>query len=40
MVIKEMKETMKLCCRDQVPFLSDMAALFLIMIAILALVRS
>lgn len=40
MVMKKMKETMKLCCRDQVPLLSDVAALFLILIAVLALVRS
>jgi len=35
-----MKEAMKLCCRDHVPFISDIAAIYLILIAILALVRS
>lgn len=40
MVIRKMRKNMKLCCRDHVPFISDIAALYLIMIAILGLVRS
>ncbi len=40
MGVRKTKETAKPCCRDHIPFISDIAALYLIMIAILALVRS
>lgn len=40
MAVRKTKETVQPCCRDHIPFISGIAALYLIMIAILALVRS